>query len=326
MYGLDGTLHYRDNITTGETTDYVRMGSHTVGRMDETDAFTWTHGDHLGSASAATNTAGNILWRESYTPFGEVLEDPSANRDEAGFTGHVRDAATGLTYAQTRYYNPVTARFLAPDPVGFAEAGWPHFNRYGYAYNDPVNATDPTGEIPVETVWDAANVGMGVASFTGNARSGNWGGAAVDAVGVVLDSAATLIPYVPGGAGAAIKGVRAGADAVQGARQAGRGPDFIVTSKGTAVSTSQSQMRNGFDAAGFSSAPTRSSGTEHTLPDGGSVRTMEASGQAPRRASFENSNGQPVDPDGRAVQPPKGLSRGERREYVRERTHVEQEP
>jgi RHS repeat-associated protein len=188
--------------------------------MDETDAFTWTHGDHLGSASAATNTAGNILWRESYTPFGEVMEDPSANRDEAGFTGHVRDAATGLTYAQARYYNPVTARFLAPDPVGFAEAGWRHFNRYGYAYNDPVNATDPTGEIPVETVWDAANVGMGAASFTGNARSGNWGGAAVDAVGVLVDTAATLIPYVPGGAGAAIKATRAGAEVVQGARQA----------------------------------------------------------------------------------------------------------
>jgi RHS repeat-associated protein len=146
IYGLDGTLYFRDNATTGETTDYVRMGAHSVGRMDETGAFTWTHSDHLGSASAATNSAGTIVWRESYTPFGEAIEDPAANRDEAGFTGHIRDAATGLTYAQARYYNPVTARFLAPDPAGFADMGPGYFNRYAYTMNDPVNLVDPEGE------------------------------------------------------------------------------------------------------------------------------------------------------------------------------------
>jgi uncharacterized protein RhaS with RHS repeats len=67
IYGLDGTLYFRDNATTGETTDYVRMGAHSVGRMDETGAFTWTHADHLGSASAATDASGAIIWRESYT-------------------------------------------------------------------------------------------------------------------------------------------------------------------------------------------------------------------------------------------------------------------
>jgi RHS repeat-associated protein len=167
VYGLDGTLHYRDNITTGETTDYVRMGSHTVGRMDETDAFTWTHSDHLGSASATTDASGTILWRESYTPFGEVMEDPAANRDEAGFTGHIRDAATGLTYAQARYYNPVTARFLAPDPVGFASGGPGYFNRYAYTLNDAVNATDPDGELVNFLVQGAIGGAIGAAFETG---------------------------------------------------------------------------------------------------------------------------------------------------------------
>ena len=145
VYGLDGTLYFRDNITTGETTDYVRMGSHTVGRMDETGAFTWTHNDHLGSVAVATDAAGALVFWESHTPFGEPLQDPAANRDEAGFTGHIRDAATGLTYAQARYYNPVIARFYAPDPVGFAGGGPGYFNRYAYTMNDPVNLVDPTG-------------------------------------------------------------------------------------------------------------------------------------------------------------------------------------
>lgn len=52
---------------------------------------------------------------------------------------------------------------------------------------------------------------MGVASFLGNVAAGNVGGAVLDAVGIVVDSAATVVPGVPGGAGTAIKLLR-GAD------------------------------------------------------------------------------------------------------------------
>jgi len=164
VYGLDGTLLYRDNASTGEETDYIAMGSNTVGRFDAAGAFTFIHSDHLGSASAATNASGAVAWRESYTPFGELLDDPSANRNQPGFTGHVRDAATGLTYAQARYYNPVTARFLSPDPVGFADMGPGYFNRYAYTANDPLNNTDPDG-----AVWGkVARFGVRVVATRGN--------------------------------------------------------------------------------------------------------------------------------------------------------------
>jgi len=65
--------------------------------------------------------------------------------------------------------------------------------------------------LAIETPWDALNVGMGVASFLGNVAVGNVGGAILDAVGIVVDSAATVVPGVPGGAGTAIKLLR-GAD------------------------------------------------------------------------------------------------------------------
>lgn len=113
--------------------------------------------------------------------------------------------------------------------------------------------------------------------------------------------------------------------------KAADGTDFIVGSDGTTVVTSQSRMRQGFDDAGFPSqnvvSPTSGNivGQAHTLPDGNIVRTMAADGRNPRRASFTNSNGGAIDPfTGKPPQPPSGLTRAERKQYVRERSHIVQ--
>ena len=91
VYGLDGTLRYRHNVTTGETTDYLRLGRSgpTVVRVLNGGASYeshYVHNDHLGSAGASTSTttSGHLLWRESYTPFGETLNNPAANADNPG--------------------------------------------------------------------------------------------------------------------------------------------------------------------------------------------------------------------------------------------------
>ena len=106
---------------------------------------TYPHDDHLGSASAASDASGQIVFREHYSPWGRPRVGDWRNRDDQGFTGHIADADTGLVYMQARYYDPAIGRFLSSDPVGFASGGPAYFNRYAYVANDPVNAWDPTG-------------------------------------------------------------------------------------------------------------------------------------------------------------------------------------
>ncbi|WP_196161167.1 RHS repeat-associated core domain-containing protein [Reinekea sp. G2M2-21] len=108
---------------------------------------TYFHNDLLGSPVAATNQNGDVIWRENYQAFGEkVKNDDTDQGNNIGYTGHVNDADTGLTYMQARYYDPILGRFYANDPVGFQENNPAMFNRYAYANNNPYVNVDPDGK------------------------------------------------------------------------------------------------------------------------------------------------------------------------------------
>ncbi|WP_439028796.1 putative T7SS-secreted protein [Gordonia terrae] len=104
-------------------------------------------------------------------------------------------------------------------------------------------------------------------------------------------------------------------------------PRFVVSPEGTVMPTSRADLEDGFRRAGFPASRTRNyDGMEYVMPDGSRVRVMDAQttpGGAGQRASFENANGQAVGIDGKPVQPPRGLTKPERKAFVRERTHVE---
>ncbi|MEM6454396.1 MAG: putative toxin, partial [Acidobacteriota bacterium] len=102
-----------------------------------------------------------------------------------------------------------TARFLSVDPARESvDLQRPQtWNRYTYAFNNPVTLVDPDGRA-AETPWDVANVAIGVGSLMANIAAGNVPGAVLDAGGIALDLAATAAPGVPGGASASIKAAR----------------------------------------------------------------------------------------------------------------------
>lgn len=198
---------------------------------------TYIRTDALGSVVAKSDANGNVIERITYEPYGAVVGAPVA--DGPGYTGHVSDSATGLSYMQQRYMDPQLGTFLSVDPVTAYDQPLGQFNRYRYANGNPYKFKDPDGRI-VETVWDVANIAMGATSAYSNFSQGNVGAGIVDSIGVAIDATAAALPFVPGGAGTAIKAARGIEKAVEGARTAEKAGDSF-----------DSARRGAFESAGM---------------------------------------------------------------------------
>ncbi len=152
VYDSAGRLIHIDNVTDSEKTDYIFAGGMTIARV-KNGVTTYLHNDQLGSPLRGTSSDGSVTFTELYTPFGIPYYGSDLNKDQAGFTGHIRDGATDLNYMQARYYDPVIGRFLSVDPVDFVSSGYNPgmFNRYAYTMNDPINLIDPDGRACTKT-------------------------------------------------------------------------------------------------------------------------------------------------------------------------------
>ncbi|KAB8198238.1 hypothetical protein FKV24_003090, partial [Lysobacter maris] len=79
---------------------------------------------------------------------------------------HVFDAATGLVYAQQRYYDDDIGRFLSADPVTPYGSPVGQFNRYRYANNNPYRFYDPDGRCTGSRIEDDEGRCRGSGEFT----------------------------------------------------------------------------------------------------------------------------------------------------------------
>ncbi len=111
----------------------------------------YVHTDALGSVVAESDSSGVVIERRKFEPYGQQLTP--ALQDGPGFTGHVQDATTGLTYMQQRYYDPAIGRFLSVDPITASSISGSNFNRYWYANNNPYRFKDPDGRLSRGSGW-----------------------------------------------------------------------------------------------------------------------------------------------------------------------------
>jgi RHS repeat-associated protein len=99
--------------------------------------------DRLGTVRANGNGE-----QFAYYPYGEERTSTADGREKFGT--YVRDSPT-QDYADQRYYAPGSGRFMTPDIMGLNAAKLQNpgsWNRYAYAYGDPINLADPTGRTP----------------------------------------------------------------------------------------------------------------------------------------------------------------------------------
>jgi len=140
---------------------------------------------------AITDAAGNVIERNEYEPYGSDL---TGAKDGPGYTGHVSDAATGLSYMQQRYYDAQIGRFLSVDPVTADSATGANFNRYWYANNNPYKFNDPDGRLANFVI--GAGIGAGIEIVTQLATKGtvdNWTAVGVSAaVGALTGGVASI--------------------------------------------------------------------------------------------------------------------------------------
>ncbi|HET9493652.1 MAG TPA: RHS repeat-associated core domain-containing protein, partial [Chloroflexia bacterium] len=101
--------------------------------------------DGQGSVRTLTNGAGAVTDSYTYGAFGTLLQQVGATPNAYRYTAQQFDSLTGLYSMRARYYSPADGRFLTRDTAPVNLGNPVELNRYGYARNNPINYSDPSG-------------------------------------------------------------------------------------------------------------------------------------------------------------------------------------
>lgn len=140
--------------------------------------------DGHGSTVGLTDSSASLQTEYTYDPFGNSQAVGLASTNPFQFTGRENDSA-GLLFYRARYYNPSLHRFISQDSIGLSGGDT---NLYGYAFNDPVNYADPSGQNALAIPWGAVGTGALEGGEEGS-TFGPWGalaGAGLAAGAVIL--------------------------------------------------------------------------------------------------------------------------------------------
>ena len=126
----------------------------------QTDKLQYIHTDHLGSIQTISNESGQIEATYSYDAWGRQRDATDwslytvtpLQAFSRGYTGHEHLSDYGLINMNGRLYDPVLGRMLSPDNYVPMPGNSQSYNRYSYAYNNPLIYTDPDGNFPIPII------------------------------------------------------------------------------------------------------------------------------------------------------------------------------
>lgn len=317
MYGQSGQLLY-DERHGNQTlsSEYFYLGGQLIAQRERNWStqharIRYHHTDALGSPVAETNESGAVVDRTHWEPYGAAIGKP--NYDGVGFTGHVQDGATGLTYMQQRYYDPQLGIFLSVDPVAPHSGPVGQFHRYRYASNNPYKFVDPDGRQSRENA-EPPRTGMPVVDWitTPSDQRGSMGQMIMQQLGFEISQPKSardiaLSVAVAMSAGAGPGGIGRGAESlVSRASVANGGAGVSAVARGA-----PRPAQNFLEPTNPAQPPPKS------LPNGHSVRVMGPTQQYTDGYWVQtNQHGQPINPS--TGKPPSNVTRPE----SRAQTHV----
>jgi RHS repeat-associated protein len=163
--------------------------------------------DLQGSMIATLDSSTGAFIKSGYLPYGGSTSTASTFR----YTGQRIDAETGgLYYYRARTYSPKLGRFVQVDPIGYSGG----VNPYAYVGNDPLNFTDPTGQVADAIVNFIGNnsVAVGATLVLGGAALAATGfgappGLALAGTGGTLIAGVAVVDATAVGVGVAAVGV-----------------------------------------------------------------------------------------------------------------------
>jgi RHS repeat-associated protein len=169
----------------------------------------WSYTNLHGDTVTTTDGNGNRTWTGYWGPYGEAASSNGQPTNDImsgtnfGYNGQqqkLTDTSAGLVFMGARPYQPATGRFTEVDPVAGGCA-----NSYTYAFGDPLNHPDLSGQSFLGAIGNALNKASCVVSsfYPFKGGKGEKGEVAVESGAGIGGAGASLVVGAGAVAGAA---------------------------------------------------------------------------------------------------------------------------
>ncbi|MEL6671844.1 MAG: FG-GAP-like repeat-containing protein [Bacteroidota bacterium] len=180
--------NFERDITSGTTRDihYVQATdglAAMVVKQGGSYSHYYVYKDHLGSILRLTNGSGTVVAEQNFDAWGRKrnastwnYSNPGTTPDwlYRGYTGHEHMDEVGLINMNGRMYDPILGRMLSPDNFVQSPRFTQSYNRYSYAFNNPLSYTDPSGEFFVIDSWLVGFISGLINGAPGNRWNNAW--------------------------------------------------------------------------------------------------------------------------------------------------------
>ena len=234
-------LQYSDNTNTYRKFTYLYDESGIVGVVynNNGEEQTYHYSRNIkGDVIGIFDVNGAEIVKYSYDSWGnfEITTGSLTNIAKDNpilYRGYYYDHDTELYLLDARFYNPKWRRFISPDDTAYLDPETPNgLNLYAYCNNDPVNYSDPSGNIAISTIATAMLIGFGIGFAIGGIFEigkqinnngwdpSNWdgiqilrsalGGGVAGAISSMMPSANYFVTFLLGGLGSVAGGLISG--------------------------------------------------------------------------------------------------------------------